>query len=202
MKPLIPPDSALRTALDAIPSYILITDGEYRILDTNRAARALSCPGDALELNKRMGDAMRCVFARDASQGCGTSEFCPSCVLRSTARRALAGESVRGQLGHMILTQDGDSTDFWFTVSAAAIALEGRDVVLVTLEDVTELVETREFLPLCPGCMEKRELGNQESQAHEFLMRHPGALLPQELCTTCNPDPPVPVPPRREAPPS
>ncbi len=191
MEPLLPKDSPLPAFIDAIPSPVFLTDGDVRILEANRAARELL--GDQIEAqwHQRGGDALHCVFARDAPDGCGTTEFCPACVLRNSVEAVHAGQPAPRRVAHMILGPADHSQDLWFQVSASPLALDGRKLVLIVLEDVTQLVELRELVPFCPGCGQVRGLKDLESQARIFRRRHPDFLLAQELCPDCRRKPPA-----------
>jgi hypothetical protein len=85
----------------------------------------------------------------------------------------------------MIVGADGHSEDRWFQVSASALALGDRKLVLVVLEDATQLVELRALLPLCPDCGTTRETSDPLGQARIFLRKHPDFLLADELCAEC-----------------
>ena len=185
MESLFPEHSDLPTFLDAIPSPVLLTDGDVRVLEANRAARELLDGALQHPAGPRGGDAMHCIFARDADDGCGTGDCCPACVLRKSVTAAAQGRPAPRRVAHMILETAGRAEDRWFHVGATPVALAGRDLVMLVLDDVTQLVELRQLAPFCPGCGEVRELTKLPSQARHFVHRHPDFLLAQELCRDC-----------------
>ncbi len=187
-------DSTLVAFLDAIPSPVILTDGDVRIFEANRSARELLAGELERQLHPRGGEALHCVFARDAANGCGTTEFCPACVLRNSVEAVKAGRPAPRRVAHMILGSRDRSEDRWFQVSAAPLALDGRELVMVVLDDVTQLIELRELVPFCPGCGQARELKEIRSQAEIFRRRHPDFLLAQELCPDCQRRPPAELP--------
>jgi hypothetical protein len=185
MEPLMPKDFDLRPLLDAIPSVVFITDGDVRIVEANRAARVWL--GHAIEQqpNERGGDLLHCIFARDSQDGCGTTEYCPACVIRKSVEAVKLGRLAPRRVAHMILDTADGSEDRWFQVSASALALEGRELVMLVLEDVSQLAELRELIPFWPCCGNVREVADLRSQAQIFIRKHPDFLSAQELCPDC-----------------
>jgi PAS domain-containing protein len=190
MEHLFPKDSVLPAVFDAIPSLLLLTDGDVKILEANRAARRVLGGEIEQQPPRRGGDVLECIFARDAHDGCGTSEFCPACVLRKSVETVIAGRPAPRRIAHMILGAGSRSEDHWFQVSASPLTLDGQQLVLLVLDDATELVELREMVPFCPGCGEVRDVAEMQSQAEIFRRRHPDFLLAQELCSDCERKPP------------
>ena len=103
------------------------------------------------------------------------------------------------RLAHMILGSAGSAEDRWFQVSASPLVLGDRKLVLVVMEDATQLVELRALLPLCPGCGASRETSDPIAHARIFLRKHPDFLLADELCAECRQRPPEDGEPAQEA---
>jgi len=192
MEQLIPDDTALRVLLDAIPSFVFIADREVRILDANRAARRWIGDEPGSKLNQLGGNVLNCIFSREPG-GCGRTDACPSCLIRESVEAVRPDERAPNRLAHTILETAGRKEDRWFRVSASPLALDGRDLVLLVLEEVTQLVELREVLPFCPGCGTPRDREEVDQEAQIYLRRHPGAWSARELCPTCQrQQPPAP----------
>jgi len=185
MEPPLPEGSSLLALLDAFPSLAFIVDAEATVLEANRFARQWLGDGSAAELFRPPGDVLRCVFPRESRGLCGATDFCRACGLRRSIEAAAAGRPAPRRVAHMILGTAGQPEDRWFLVSASPLALDGRPLVLVVLEDATQLVELRELLPFCPGCGASRELSDPLGQARIFLRKHPDFLLADELCYDC-----------------
>ena len=181
----LPVDSGLPVFFDAIPTILFLTDGDVRILEANRTAREWLALDHWQPLSHLGGDALRCIFPREPGGRCGTTEFCPRCVIRQSVEAVAARRPAPRRVAHMILEREGRSEDHWFQVAASPFALDGRELVLLALEDITQLVELRELLPLCPGCGEKRDVADPVAQARVFLRKHPDFLLAHELCADC-----------------
>jgi hypothetical protein len=190
MEPLLPEGSSLLAMLDAFPSLAFIADADATVLEANRAARQWLGGDAGMRLHLPPGDVLQCVFPHDSRGNCGTTDFCPSCVLRRSIEAVLSARPAPRRLAHMIVKTAGQPEDRWFQVNASPFALEGRKLVLVVLEDVTQLVELRALLPFCPGCGATREAADPLGQARVFLRKHPDFLLADELCTECRQRPP------------
>jgi hypothetical protein len=190
MEPLLPEGSSLLALLDAFPSLAFIADTDATVLEANRAARQWLGDRAGTHLGQRLGNTIDCIFPRDSRGDCGTTDFCPSCFVRRSIEAVLSGQPAPRRVAHMIVGAEGHSEDRWFQVSASPFALGDRKLVLVVLEDATQLVELRALLPLCPGCSASREASDPMGQARVFLRKHPDFLLADELCTECRQRPP------------
>ncbi len=182
----IPENSSLRAMLDAIPSFVFLADRDVRVLDANRAAREWMGSEPGTEVRVAGGDLLRCVFALNSEGGCGTTDACPTCVVRESVTASRPGRPATSRVAHVILETPGRSEDRWFRVTAAPLALDGEDLVMVTMDDITQLVELREILPVCPGCGESaRDAQEVLREARLYLQRHPGHWSVNELCADC-----------------
>ena len=190
MEPLLPEGSSLLALLDAFPSLAFIADADATVLEANRSARQWLGDGVGTRLGLPPGAVLECIFPHESRGGCGATEFCSSCVLRRSIEAVASGRAAPRRVAHMIVGAAGKPEDRWFQVSASPFALEGRKLVLIVLEDATELVELRELLPLCPGCGASRESSDPIAQARVFLRKHPDFLRADELCADCHQRPP------------
>jgi len=195
MEPLLPEGSSLLALLDAIPSLAFIADANVTVLEANRSARQWLGDGVGTQLGQPLGNVFQCIFPRDSRGVCGTTDFCPSCFVRRSIEAVSSGRPAPRRLAHMILGTAVPSEDRWFQVSASPFTLGDRELVLVVLEDATQLVELRELLPLCPGCGASRESSDLLAQARVFLNKHPDFLRADELCTECRQRPPEGIDP-------
>jgi hypothetical protein len=199
MEPLLPEGSSLLALLDAFPSMAFITEADTRIVEANRAARQWLGDRPGTELGLPFGSVFQCIFPRDSRGDCGTTDFCPSCLVRRSIESATSGRPAPRRVAHMIVGANGQPEDRWFQVSASPLAFGGRTLVLVVMDDVTQLVELRALLPLCPDCGASREASDPIAQARIFLRKHPDFLLADELCADCRQRPPQDVGPEDAA---
>ncbi len=179
---LIPAGTALREMLDALPSLILVADWKARVVEANRAAREWT--GFTVEPDLAPGDFLHCSFAEEPGV-CGATEACVTCLIRGSLEAVRPGGPPASRMAHAVLVREGRAGDYWFRVTAAPIVIEGQELVLLALEDMTQVIELREVLPVCPGCQAPRDPAEVLHEARHFLKRHPGVLSSRELCPRC-----------------
>jgi len=175
----------LRTVLDAFPAPVLIVDRELRIHDANLAARNLLAEEPKLHLRRLCGDLLHCIHARGADGGCGNTTFCGDCVLRQTAGAVADGGMIFRQTSEMKLERDGETREAWFLVTGAPMKYEDNDLVVLTLEDVTELKRLHGILPVCSHCRKIRDDEKYWHRVEDYLEKYTGAKFSHGICPDC-----------------
>lgn len=167
---------------DGCPSAMFVMDAHARVVDANRAARALLGP-DRDWLLKPGGDALHCLNAEPA--GCGRQPACTDCLIRSTVARVIADAPVARERTALALRNGRGLRELWMLVSGAPLDLAGVRHALVTLEDVTALVRARALLPMCAHCRRPRSDDHFWMSVKEYLEQHHGEDVSQGLCLDC-----------------
>ncbi|MEY2668522.1 MAG: hypothetical protein RJA59_1160 [Pseudomonadota bacterium] len=141
------------------PAPTLIVDGDVRVLRANRAARAALGPagGEGI-LFRRGGDVLHCLQA-EGPGGCGRQPGCPDCVIRGAVTQALS--SGRVQRRHAVLSaRHGERLDdLSVLVNAAPVEHGAGKVVVLTIEDVTDLAHLTDDV-------DRTERALRETEAH------------------------------------
>lgn len=177
-------ESYLSAILNSFPSPVLISDRNLVILDANPAARALFHYRDDIIEAPLCGELMDCVHAR-ARGGCGGAKRCKTCVIRQTAENLAQGQQVFRRLSRMDLRRDGAEVAGWFYISCALLEYKGRDLVIITLEDVTELMELRNILPICSCCRKIRNQDDYWQAVEEYLRKNTQIRFSHSICPDC-----------------
>lgn len=183
-------DPALAAAvLDASPAATFVVDADARVLLLNRAARralGLDPADDAGRiLGQKGGDLLGCVNALASPTGCGGSPACHDCVVRGAVRGAAAGSSiVRGRTSLQVERPEGFD-EVSYLVSAAPARIDGRAVVILTLEDLSELAMLTSFLPICFHCRRVRDGENLWRSVEEYLKARGDIDFTHILCSQC-----------------
>ena len=175
----------LEKILDLSPVILLVVDKDVRIFDANKAAEEILVTDEESAVGNRCGDVICCVHALDAEGGCGTSEFCPDCVIRNSVKEAFKGKQIFRQYQAMCLRDEKGERPFHVQVSAAPIEVERNGFCLLTLEDVTELYELREIIPICSVCKKVRSDKAYWEGVEGYLMRHAGMKFSHGICPDC-----------------
>ena len=143
---LLEQEGFLRTLFGAVPCGVLVVDGDRRVQAVNDVLQRTFGVESAEVIDRRGGDALRCVHAVEDPRGCGYSEACAHGQVRAAAVEALAGRGVHRRRADVTLRADGEVRDLCLLVSAAALEFKGETYAVVLLEDITELQRLRRRL--------------------------------------------------------
>jgi len=137
---------------DAFPTATFVADVDLRVAHLNAAARTLA--GAPRRPGERAGDLLGCALA--AGAGCGAAAGCAACPLRAAASAALAsGGAVRRRIVLDIAVAGGPEPVPLLV--GAAPAEPGSGLVVLVLEDVTELTALRAlWSSMCLGAVRLR----------------------------------------------
>jgi len=174
----------MRHALDAIPSMVLVTDDDARILYRNLAARELLTGGKIY--GNRAGEVMHCIHSSDVPAGCGRGPHCKDCVVRNSVTAVFSGKSVRRERTDISVKTRDKTIVIPALVSASPFTFEGELYSLMVIEDISELAELRALLPICTSCKKIRTEDNTWEKVEAYIKRHiPEANLSHGLCPDC-----------------
>jgi len=181
------PDGYFKILFDAVPSPVLIVDDDVRILDYNPAGAALLGPDRGLQFMKRGGEAFHCLHARRSPGGCGRSEFCADCIVRNSVTEALRIGAVCRRKGTMQRADEGAAarSDLMLLVTASPFRYGNRDLILLVLEDVSELMRLQEMLPICSHCKKIRTGANYWKSVEDYFLEHENLLFSHSICDEC-----------------
>jgi len=174
-----------RTILDALPSPIFLVDEDGRILDFNAAAGVQLGDGRESALHKRGGEALHCLNARESTGGCGRAPVCKDCVVRNSVGEAYRGERPHRRLTRMDLVRGGQTTTLHVLVTAAPMRYDGLDLVVLVLEDVTELTMLKRLVPICSYCRKIRDDGEFWQRVEVYFKRTMDIDFSHGICPEC-----------------
>ena len=144
----------VKAVLDANPALMLVVDCDVCLVMANRSAVEFLGGNSARILSRRGGEVFNCIHA---TEGCGHSLRCRSCVIRNSVNAANAGSQLVRSRAVMELQEGDGSREFYALVTAAPFAFEGKNLVLLTIEDINELAELWKILPICSICKKIRD---------------------------------------------
>lgn len=130
--------------IDAIfessPVAMLAVDESIKIISVNKAAVEL-CGGNISNvLHHRPGDAIRCLHSFETPQGCGFAKDCPICPIRKVIEGLITGSGGkihRVEMPVTIVRNEGPQ-NIWLDVGAEAIFVDGKRIICIALDDITE----------------------------------------------------------------
>ena len=79
----------------------------------------------------------------------------------------------------------GEQRDVHFLVTASPFVYDHAPLVLLILEDVTELVELRGIVPICAGCKKIRGDDHYWEQVESYFLSHSDLRFTHGLCPDC-----------------
>jgi nitrogen fixation/metabolism regulation signal transduction histidine kinase len=175
----------LRAVLDAIPSPVLIVDDDIRILDFNLAAAQLLGEAGSIVLKRRGGEALHCIHSAETPGGCGSAPACGDCAIRNSVREAYDGKRVCRKAHLLEIAAGGRNIDVNMLVTTAPIQYKAERLVLLVLEDVSELVSLRRIVPMCAGCRKIRDDQEYWQQVELYFKRHLDIDVSHGICPEC-----------------
>jgi hypothetical protein len=175
----------LRVVLDSIPSLVFIVDLELRVIDINSTAKRYVDKGDDAVLKRLCGEVLHCIHQAEPEPKCGTTPFCESCILREGVT-AVAKSNASFQGRHRLLhRRDGREEFAHFFVTASPLDHEGERLVVMVLQDVTELLALRQLVTMCSVCQAIRSEDGEWEKVHQYLMKRENVLTSHGLCPSC-----------------
>jgi len=176
----------LRSLFNALPAALFVVDEDVRIRFWNDAAAVLLGPNPEQAYKKRGGEALHCIHATDVSGGCGRAEYCKDCVVRQSVNEAFRGNKILRKKTRMELQRSDDLiTEVYVLVTAAPFVYEGKTFALLSLEDISELIQLRSILPICAGCKKIRSDGDYWDTVEKYFTTHLDVEFSHSLCPAC-----------------
>ncbi len=178
-------DSMLKAVFDALPSMIFVVDDDVKIQEFNAAASdLLDVQGGAI-LKQRAGDVLHCVHSIETNEGCGRSSACKDCVIRNSVGQAFQGNRIVRSRMRTELLRDGGKIEVYALVTASPFVFEGRQLVLLVIEDISEIAELYRMIPICYGCGKVRDDKESWMRIESYFKTGWGVEFSHGLCPDC-----------------
>jgi PAS domain-containing protein len=178
-------DNLLAKAFDAMPSPVFVVDEDVRIYEYNTAATALLTADKTEVLRMRGGEVLHCLHHSDVEEGCGQAAFCADCVVRNSVNKAFQGGRVVRSRQKMELIRNGKVVEVYVLVTSSPFDFHDRHYAILVLEDISELVELRNIIPICSVCKQVRTDKNYWVQVETYLKDRMDIEFTHGLCPSC-----------------
>jgi PAS domain-containing protein len=178
-------DGLYHVILDAMPIPVFVVDEDVRIVDRNAAAVQLSAEDPEFVLNRLCGTVLNCLHETETDEGCSHSPACGECVIRHSVTETFQGQAVSRHRVQVELTRRAEPREVHLLVTTAPFEYGGRTLVLLILEDISELVTLRRIVPICAGCKKIRDDEEYWHQVEEYFSTHLGVMFTHGLCPDC-----------------
>ncbi len=176
-----------QSLFDAVPSPVLIVDGDIRIRNYNAAGASLLGPERDFQFMRKSGDALHCIHSYERPEGCGTSEHCGDCIVRDSVGEVLRGGAPFRRMAKLWRRNGpGDEArEVDLLLTAAPFLHEGETLALLILEDITELTMLRRILPICSHCKKIRNDRDYWESVDGYLHKHANLEFSHSVCEEC-----------------
>ena len=143
---LLNEEGFLKTMFESIPCGMMIVDSDRRIQALNNVMEHgfNVCMSEAID--SRAGGLIGCMLASEGPKVCGSGENCQGCGIWNTCLEALSGGQAYRNKAKIQVLVDGIPRELTILVSAAPIEYDGERLVIIILEDITELNTLRNLL--------------------------------------------------------
>ena len=159
----------LKALIDSLPSALFIVDKDFKICDTNPEAKKMF-KVDAEEIIHRLcGEILNCQHAIEDEAGCGNTQYCEYCVIRRSVEIAGKGLSVYKKEYELKIKKDGRKSTRHALVTSSPFEYMGSDLILLVIEDVTEIYHLKRLLPICASCKKIRNDDNYWENVADYL---------------------------------
>ena len=146
-KQLLESNMELSIIFENTPILMILVDEDHRVLRVSR--KVLEMANRSLDeiIELRSGEALRCIHALDDPAGCGFGIKCKSCKIRKTVLDTFRTRKSCNQVEAAVTLERMDGIIHLIVlISTKLIKLSGKNLVLVSLEDITKRKAAEEEL--------------------------------------------------------
>jgi PAS domain-containing protein len=175
-----------RSILDAMPVMVFVVDAELVVRDMNAAARKMLNKNATLLHRLRGGEVLDCLHRQDHPSGCGRGPACQSCVIRDSVNKSAKGEVVTRRRTKATLVQlDESRRDVDLHITTTPFSMAEEHLVLLTIEDITEITLLQHIIPICMHCKKIRDDDRYWHNVERYFESHLGAEFSHGICPEC-----------------
>ena len=171
--------------VEAIPLPVLVVNADVQILYYNSAASVLLGSEPEVVIRRRAGEVLHCIHSTEALEGCGYSPFCTDCIIRDSVNQSFKGQKVSRKLQKMEMLQKKNVVEIYLLVTTAPLQYGKKPLVMVLLEDVSELRALRQLIPICSRCKKIRDDQDYWHHVEEYLRDQLDVDFTHSICPEC-----------------
>lgn len=124
--------------LNNISGLIAVLDEHRQVVALNDyLLRVLGIDDPAAVLGLRLGEALACVHCNEEPSGCGTTRYCATCGAAIAITSTLALNKPEERICAVTANRGDGLAEFSLLVKASPLTIEGRQFVLLFLQDIT-----------------------------------------------------------------
>lgn len=175
----------LKTVFDALPSPVFVVDQDVRIQEYNSAASDLLRTESKTVLKRRAGEILNCIHSNEVPGGCGRSPSCKDCIIRNSVTEAFRGTRVVRRRTRIEIIRDADKIEIYALITASPFSFHARPLVLLVIEDISEIAELYRMIPICSVCGKVRDDKESWMRVEAYFNDNWGIDFSHGLCPDC-----------------
>lgn len=183
--PIIDDTQMIRSVFDALPSIILVVDDDVRIQEYNTAAAEFLLASRTSILKHRGGEVLHCLHSTDVPDGCGHGPFCRDCIIRCSVAEAFHGKRITRRRAQIEIIRNREKVAIYALVTASPFNYEQVPLVLLVIEDISEIAELQRLIPICSICAKIRDDKESWSRIESYFKTHWDVDFSHSLCPEC-----------------
>lgn len=169
---------------DDFPVAIFIVDSDVKVLNANKQAKELF-EGNTILFHKRGGELLKCINSFENELGCGHGTQCKSCVLRNSVNLAVEGNKTHRKQAVLKLKRDGHETVHHTLITTSPFEYEGTQNFILMIENINELIQLKEIIPICANCKKIRNDENFWMTVENYFHEHTDVDFSHSICPEC-----------------
>jgi PAS domain-containing protein len=178
-------EGLIASILEAVPPPIFLVDEDVRVFWSNHSAVPLMGMPPDQAFFKRCGEVMYCLHAVESAAGCGHTEFCKDCIIRNSVRQTFDGQRVVRQRSRMIMMGREQMVEINMLVTTAPFAYKDASLVLLILEDISEIMELQNIVPICAYCKKIRDDEAFWQSVEKYFKKRLNLNFSHGVCPDC-----------------
>jgi hypothetical protein len=175
----------VRTIFDALPSIIFVVDEDVRIQEYNKAAAEFLKANRSSILKRRGGDVFHCIHTTDGSGECGHGPLCKDCIIRGSVAEAFDGNRIVRRRAKIEIIRKGEKIEIYALVTATPFHYADSALVLLVIEDISEVAELKKMIPICSVCKKIRNDKASWSRIESYFKENWHVDFSHGLCPEC-----------------
>lgn len=170
---------------DAIPSFVFVVDDDVRILEYNLKASELLQSHRAAIIKRRGGEVLHCIHSTEADEGCGHASACKYCVIRNSVKEAFSGNRIVHRRAKLEIIHEDKKTELYALINASPFYFDEKQLVLLIIEDISEIAELNRMIPICSVCKKVRNDENTWHLIESYFKDHWDLEFSHGFCPEC-----------------
>ncbi len=155
---------------NSIPFPLMVVDEDMRILFWNSASQYLL--NSEVIYRQRGGEILYCIHSKEAEEGCGYAPYCKTCVIRNSVMESIHGNKAYRKKTIMVLLKDNNVRELPLLVTVSPFKHKEQQLAVLILEDIHELIQISNFLPICAKCKKMRTDKNEWVSVEKYIKKY------------------------------